>query len=450
MNASSKWIESFASLSERAFDELTTNESLGLHLSAENQDYLRFNRGRVRQATHVEQQRITLDFRSEERKVVFSLDLQDQPEADAYRVIEIIDQAREASRSLPRDPYATAFEDLGHGQMHYPGDIPDAGTIAESVFDQTQAIDLAGLYAGGHQIKITANSSGTFQAFSTENFFLDYSLYTTNVEGENKAVKGLYAHQAFSKEALSHHIQERRALIPLLQKTNRCVPKGSYRVFLAPEAVEALIGMLSWSALSHAAYRRGECPLERVIKGEIELSPLLTLRENFALGLSPRFNASGGMAPTQVHLIEGGQLQSLLINDRSAREYGVPGNGANGGEGLQSAEILPGDLEPQRAIEALDTGLYLGNLHYLNWSDQKSARLTGMTRYACFWVEKGQIVAPIQDLRFDESLFRILGSELEAITSTATRLPDTSSYFERSLGGCQVPGMLIRDFRFTL
>ena len=31
------------------------------------------------------------------------------------------------------------------------------------------------------------------------------------------------------------------------------------------------------------------------------------------------------------------------------------------------------------------------NLHYLNWSDNIGGRITGMTRYACFWVENGEI-----------------------------------------------------------
>ena len=28
-----------------------------------------------------------------------------------------------------------------------------------------------------------------------------------------------------------------------------------------------------------------------------------------------------------------------------------------------------------------------------------------MTRYACFWVEGGEVVGPIKDMRWDESLY---------------------------------------------
>ena len=61
-----------------------------------------------------------------------------------------------------------------------------------------------------------------------------------------------------------------------------------------------------------------------------------------------------------------------------------------------------------RVNEALDTGLYVGNLWYTNFSDRAACRTTGMTRFATFWVEDGDIVAPVDVLRFDEALGRLL------------------------------------------
>jgi predicted Zn-dependent protease len=101
-------------------------------------------------------------------------------------------------------------------------------------------------------------------------------------------------------------------------------------------------------------------------------------------------------------------------------------------------------------LAQLDTGLYLSNLHYLNWSDRVGGRITGMTRYACFWVEQGEIVAPIQDLRFDDSLYTFLGENLEGVTDFQSFIAEVDTYEARSLGGALVPGMLIRDFTFTL
>jgi predicted Zn-dependent protease len=73
-----------------------------------------------------------------------------------------------------------------------------------------------------------------------------------------------------------------------------------------------------------------------------------------------------------------------------------------------------------------------------------------MTRYACFWVEGGEIVAPIANLRFDESLYRCWGDNLMALTSTLEFIPDVDTYGSRQLGGSWAPGLLIEDFTYTL
>jgi predicted Zn-dependent protease len=73
-----------------------------------------------------------------------------------------------------------------------------------------------------------------------------------------------------------------------------------------------------------------------------------------------------------------------------------------------------------------------------------------MTRYACFWVEGGKLSAPIQNLRFDDSMYRVLGDNLESITSSGEFIPSTDTYGQRSLGGIFAPGLLVKNFTFTL
>ncbi|MDF5731014.1 MAG: metallopeptidase TldD-related protein, partial [Rhizonema sp. PD38] len=101
-------------------------------------------------------------------------------------------------------------------------------------------------------------------------------------------------------------------------------------------------------------------------------------------------------------------------------------------------------------LPTLDTGLYVSNLHYLNWSDRPTGRITGMTRYACFWVENGEIISPIENLRFDESLYRFWGENLLELTNFQEFIPEVATYKSRQLGGSMVPGMLVKDFTYTL
>ena len=105
------------------------------------------------------------------------------------------------------------------------------------------------------------------------------------------------------------------------------------------------------------------------------------------------------------------------MSPRTAREFGLAANGANGYEVPESLSMAPGTLAAKDALAALGTGLFVGNLHYLNYSDRPAARITGMTRFATFWVEDGKIVAPVDVLRFDDTLFRMLGANLEALTA---------------------------------
>jgi len=341
-------------------------------------------------------------------------------------------------------------EQVERSDVHHEGRLPSLDALLTVIAEEGRSADFTGLYAGGAQLRATRNSRGLRHVFSTESFFVDYSLYTVNAAGENKAVKGLYAGRHWEAGQFHENLRRSRERLSLLEGEGRALEPGNYRVYFAPAAVDAIIALFSWGAVSYSAWKKGDSALMKLIEDEVQLSPLFSLNENFALGLTPRFNSLGEVAPETLPVIEQGRLRHLLINSRTAREYAVPGNAAENGEGLRSPDMATGTLLEANALAALDTGLYIGNLHYLNWSDLQHARITGMTRYACFWVENGRIVAPIRDLRFDETLYRIFGSELEAVGATAEWIMRTDTYHQRSVGGSRVPGMLVRDFRFTL
>ena len=112
--------------------------------------------------------------------------------------------------------------------------------------------------------------------------------------------------------------------------------------------------------------------------------------------------------------------------------------------------MAAGTLAEKDALDALGTGLAIGNLHYLNYSDRPACRMTGMTRFATFWVEDGKIVAPIDVLRFDDTVYRMLGSNLEALTTETELLLDAGTYGCRKLSSLRLPGALVQEMAFTL
>jgi predicted Zn-dependent protease len=101
-------------------------------------------------------------------------------------------------------------------------------------------------------------------------------------------------------------------------------------------------------------------------------------------------------------------------------------------------------------LPRLDTGVYINNLWYLNYSDRSACRITGMTRFATFWVEGGMVQAPLSVMRFDESIYRMFGDYLLGLTAERDFILDPSTYNERSTGSSHLPGALVEGLNFTL
>ncbi|UTH73558.1 metallopeptidase TldD-related protein [Chromobacterium sp. IIBBL 290-4] len=204
-----------------------------------------------------------------------------------------------------------------------------------------------------------------------------------------------------------------------------------------------------WSLYSHGDKAVKRSPLLKLAEGERKLSPLVSLSEEGGAGFGPLFQSDGFIRPERVELIAAGEHRHSLISPRSAREFGLTPN-ADGREFAESMHLAAGSLPSADALAALGTGVYLSNLWYLNFSDRSACRVTGMTRFACFWVEDGKIVAPLGVMRFDDSLFDLLGEQLEALTAERSLLVDPHSYGGRFSFSKLMPGALVKSLRFSL
>ena len=176
----------------------------------------------------------------------------------------------------------------------------------------------------------------------------------------------------------------------------------------------------------------------------------MSFSENTAEGIAPAFQDEGFARPAEVPLVDAGRMVGSLVNPRTAREFTLVHNGANASEVPESLDMRAGSVAAADALAMLDTGLYISNLWYLNFSDRTACRLTGMTRFASFWVEGGRIVAPVDVMRFDDSVFRLLGQELVGLTSERELLVNSDSYHQRNANSMRLPGAVVREMAFTL
>lgn len=437
--------KSFDVISDYLFKSLQTGEQLNLNLHAEDSIFVRFNGNKVRQNTCVNQKNLSLTLQTQGKTSKIHFSLTGNEAFDKVRADEFLQLARQECELLPVDEFQVPMVNNGSSHKVFQGKLLNSENLFDAIMESAQGADLAGLYCAGPIVSANKNSMGQSHFFATENFFLDYSIYF----GE-KAVKAVYAGTEWSQAEYETNLKSSLAQLELMKRPKKVLAPGKYKAYLAPAASAELFSMLSWGSLSYSLYKQGNCSLAKLADGEKQLSPLFSVRENFNLGLTHQYNALGEVSPEQVELITEGRLKSFLVSTRSSKEYGAPTNGSDAHESPRSLEILGGSLKRDEILKKLGTGLYLSNLHYLNWSDRLSARITGMTRYACFWVENGEIVAPIADLRFDESLYDCLGENLEAVTEFQEIDPMVSTYDSRALGGKKVPGLMIKDFKFTL
>ena len=426
--------------------ELTEGESLALSLSAEDSLFVRMTQAKVRQSSEVQQGFVELNFFKNNRNLKITAPFTFQPEKDLQVCQEALHRCREEIVHLPEDKFLQLPSD--HGQFHQDASRKiDGYSLVDHCLNRVQGSDFVGILSAGDAIRANINSSGLNQWFKTSTFSLDFSLYAKN----RQAVKGLYGGQMWQDQEFEALIAKKLYQLDQLNKPLMSLEKKKYRAYFSPSAVATLMGALSWTGVvSREAYQRGQCAFKKLVDGKQHLSPMFSLQENFTGGQIPPFNEMGEIAPEVLSVVEQGRFKNLLCSSRSAKEYGVASNFASIREGLRAPEILPGHLSSAQEMEALDTGIYISDLHYLNWSDIQQGSMTGMTRFGCFWVENGQIVAPVKDLRFDESLYHFWGTGLEGFTDKAETHPKTGTYFERDLGIIKAPGMLVNDFTFVL
>ena len=433
----------FETLAAALCTGLASGEELFLRLSGEDSDFARFSQARIRQAGFVAQRSLGLTLVQGLRQAEASLDLGGDAAEDLRRAREVLSGLRAQLPLLPEDPWLNWQRSATRHERSDADRLPPAGATLAAILDAAAGLDLVGMFASGAIHAGFASSHGQRAWHSVSICSCDWSCHTR----DGQAVKGLRAGTSWDAEVWSADMTRARADLGRFATPPRHLEPGDYRAFLAPAALQDLVGLLGWGGFSLRSRRTRTSPLLRLETGEARLSPLLSLSEH-ATGLAPLITNHGFLRPQRVALVTAGACGEALVSARSAKEYDQPVNAEN--EAPTSLVMAPGTLPTTEALRALGTGLWLENLHYLNFSDRSAGRITGMTRFACWWVEAGEVVAPIEHLRFDDTIFSLLGEHLEALTSERELLPDTGTYGSRSLASCEVPGALIARMRFTL
>ncbi|MFW7381701.1 MAG: metallopeptidase TldD-related protein [Oligoflexus sp.] len=426
---------------------LHSNELMTAYYEGESSDFCRMNHNLVRQVGNVEQHVLHFQLIQDKKQHIHThLTLTNEWQLDQAMLKTTVAQLRQKLKNMPADPFLNLKEGIDSTEEHRASQTVPTTEIVENIRDLAHGLDLVGILATGKVFRGFGNTNGQINWFESSAVNFDWSVY----DREDKAIKESYAASYWDLERFKKTVELVRQKLPLMKRPAKRLQPGNYRVYLAPSAVDEIWDLISWEGFSLNALQTKNSCLQQLYDGKQQLHESIQIQEDMSVGLYPIFNQDGFIRPNSLALIRAGKFQQGLIAPRSAKEFSCDSNGADAGEMPVSLAQLGGKLRKDEVLPTLDRGLYISNLWYLNFSDHSHCRMTGMTRFASFWVEDGELIEPVEVMRFDESLYRMFGSQLSALTEETSLLASASTYHKRSISSRRLPGAIVDDFRFTL
>ncbi len=236
------------------------------------------------------------------------------------------------------------------------------------------------------------------------------------------------------------------------------LPAGRYETLLPPSAVSDLLIYQYWSSVARDA-NDGRTVFSRPGGGtrigeRLTPVPIRMWSDPGADGLqcSPFVIAEASGASQSVFdngqpigdtdWIRDGELRALIQTRHSATLTGQPTTPAVDNLLVESPDATRGLDE---MIAATDRGLLLTCLWYIREVDPQNLLLTGLTRDGVYLVEGGEIVAEVNNFRFNESPVDLLRRLTEVGSTEPTLAREFGDYFTRTA----MPAWRVGDFNMS-
>lgn len=233
---------------------------------------------------------------------------------------------------------------------------------------------------------------------------------------------------------------------------------GAYTVVLEPEAVGLLLEFLGGLAFNGLAHVEGRGALAGRL-GEPVAAPAIDLADDpLSAATLPHGFDLEGVPKAPLALIADGIAQAVVHDRRSAALAGgqtrstghaIAAGGSPDGPCPTNLVLGGGDAADVAELCApIERGIYVTRLWYVNTVREKETLVTGMTREGTFLVEDGRITRPLHDVRFTDSVLRMLQAT-EALTRCRRLVSEGEFYGRRFAAGVVCPALRTAGFRVT-
>jgi predicted Zn-dependent protease len=311
-----------------------------------------------------------------------------------------------------------------------------------------RSLDGSGFFETGTRWLAIANKKGNFGFHRATR--AEYSSTMRTADGTGSGYAALSSPKLAGIDPAS--LAERAARKAEASARPRELPPGRYTVILEPEAVADLLGFFAFSLNARTA-DEGRSFLSKpgggTRVGEKLFADSVVMRSDPFDARNPGnawvaggrggglgfggFGGSGsvGLPTRRTTWIEGGVVKNLIVDrywaSRTKTEP-VPFSGGLVMEGSdKSLDALIADTE---------RALLVTRFWYIRVVNPRTVMVTGLTRDGVWLVEKGKIVHPVTNFRFNDSPVDLL-KNLEAMSAA------------ESTGSMIVPAIRAREFNFT-
>jgi predicted Zn-dependent protease len=236
------------------------------------------------------------------------------------------------------------------------------------------------------------------------------------------------------------------------------LPPGAYTIILEPRAVTDLLGSLFFS-LSRRSVDEGRSFLSKPGGGnrigEEVFAPIVTLRSDpFDPRLSGRpwsgggglggsggggflgFGGFGGAAGAGLPARKTTWVEKGVVKAVPVDRYWAAKNGLEALPFSGSVVLEGGSGTLDELVAGTERGLLVTHFFYIRSVNPQTVQLTGLTRDGLWLVEKGKVVGPVQNFRFNDSPVSML-KNVEAMSASVPA------------GSMIAPAIRARDFKFT-
>ncbi len=213
----------------------------------------------------------------------------------------------------------------------------------------------------------------------------------------------------------------------------RKLDPGRYTVVLEPAAVVELLDFLV-GALNARGVDEGRSFFAKYEIGDKIFSDAVTLTSNPANPAMPAAPFDGDGLPLAPHTwIDKGKLSELVYGRYWAQKQGKQPTG-----GASRRELAGGAATFDELVKGVKRGVLITRFWYVRWVDPQSLLVTGLTRDGTFLIEDGQVTAPVNNFRFNESPAVML-KNAEAISKDLARVAN----------GARVPAIRTAEFNLA-